>query len=255
MGLSSAKMMNTNKNPNEKDTVLYVSASNKIRNHTENENIVILYHNKDVLAYVNKQKLLEKSAFFRAILKTCYKDHKYDLMKVSIPVSCEVIKKVMKFINTGRITLDMKTLLETCHLAIYLQIDSLSQLCLDHFTTNLNQNTLESQLQIMSKHSYLDEKFRERAEMFTDSKSPSFSGLYFLQADGAAAGKSLRMFSKQFKSVNELSQLTETRFSSLHHCNDVLCSIVLPKCLYFNMTFYQEKQVCLKLKTMPYLMH
>ena len=96
--------------------------------------------------------------------------------------SYRVFKKVMNFVNTGSITLDMNTVLEIWHLATYLQIDCLLEICLDHFTLNLNRHTLEPQLNFMKNCSFLDREFRERALMFEKSGSPAFSGLYFCKA-------------------------------------------------------------------------
>ena len=93
-----------------------------------------------------------------------------------------MFKKVMNFVNTGSITLDMNTVLEIWHLATYLQIDCLLEICLDHFTLSLNRHTLEPQLNFMKNCSYLDREIRERALVFEKSGSPAFSGLYFVQS-------------------------------------------------------------------------
>ena len=204
----------------------------KIRMQTGNENILVFYSDEDFLRKVNRQKLLEKSDYFRAITKTCYKDHLSDFIEMEIPASYVVFSKVMGFINNGVITLDVKTVLETCHLAVYLQIDCLQQLCLDHFTTNLNRKTLESQLYFIEDHLFLGEEFSVRASMFRNSKSPSFSGLYFLQEKyhkkqgEMTVGKSLKIFSKQFASVHELAELKQTDFHSLHQFEYLLCALV-----------------------------
>ena len=219
---------------------------------TANGNNVIFYRNEDFLnkvnlKKVNKQKLLKKSAYFRAITKTCYRDHLSDLIEITIPASYAVFNKVVEFINTGVITINIKTVFETCHLAIYFELDCLRQLCLDHFTFNLNRRTLESQLHFLEEYSRLDNEFEERALMFRNSKiRPSYAGLYFLQdvkQDGLTVGKSLKMFSNQFQSVHLLLELTETEFSSLHHCSHMICSLVLdtPKVSLFQYNLLSGK--------------
>ena len=168
-------------------TLLNVFAENKIKIHTGNENSVTFFRHEDKATYflckVNRRKLLEKSAFYRAIAKDCYKDHLDDFIEATIPASYEVFNNVMRFINTSAVIIDTNNMLETSHLAMYLQINILPQFCLDHFTSNLTRNTLESQLEFLTKYPIFYEEFKERAEMIRDnpSKSPSVSGFYFLQ--------------------------------------------------------------------------
>ena len=213
---------------------LYVSTN---KHQTANKDNVVFFIkellNKFNFTKVNRRELLEKSAYFRAILKPCFRDHNSDLIKLCIPGSYEVFKKVMRFINTGIITLDVKTVFETCHLALYLQIDCLPQLCLDHFTYNLNRNTLEKQLHLMKKYQfYLDKEFEERAMLFKDSGRSSFSGVYFLQNKTKGDGIYLKNFSKDFKSVNTLLELKKVSYPTIHksplqYFDRMLCFVVL----------------------------
>ena len=217
-------------NENRKENSLFnVCAANKIKMKTENEDNVLFFCNDYLLSKVNRQELLEKSAYFRAILKTCYTDHRSDSIEVNIPASFGVFNKIMEFVDTGIITLDIDTVLETCHLAIYLQIDYLPRICLDHFTNNLSLNTIESQLHLMTNYSYLDEELKVRALMFRESSNPSFSGLCFLEdikRKGRKVGKYLNIFSKQLGSVYLISELKQTKFSSLLRFDHMLCSLV-----------------------------
>ena len=225
MDFSKANFMGRNERKRE-ITVLYVGAANSD---------VVFSSDNDVVIKVNKQKLFEKSAYFRALFKTCYKDHQSDLMKVIIPVSCEVFKIVMEFINTDTITLDVKTLtllllmFETYHLALYLQIDILSEFCLDHFTYNLNQNTLESQLHIMKDELYLEKEFIKRANMFKVSERQFFTGFYILQdkkEEEKELGSYLKVFSKDFKSLHVLSELKHDNIYTLQYFDFMLWFIV-----------------------------
>ena len=169
-------------NGNDTGKIFVYVSTNKTQ--AANKNNVVFFVKEFLTKFnftkVNRRELLEKSAYFRAILKPCFRDHRSDLIELHIPGSYEVFKKVMQFINTGVITLDIETVFGTCHLALYLQIDCLPRLCLDHFTCNLNRNTVEKQLQVMDEF-YLDEEFKERALLFKGSGRASFSGLYFLQ--------------------------------------------------------------------------
>lgn len=126
-----------------------------LRNH-QNENIVVLNGNDELVLKVNRKKLLEKSVYFRAVFKECYKYYNSDLIDVYFPEKEEIVDKVMKFISSDSITLDINSIFETYNLAEYLQIGCLQQLCLDHFTLNLNRNTLEKQLDLIAKYSHLN---------------------------------------------------------------------------------------------------
>ena len=179
---------------------------------------------------VDGKKLLDKSYFFQMITKPCYEDDKCLLdkehfVKVKIPVSNKVFKSVIKFVDTGKIKLDIANLLETCLLANYLQIKSLPKLCLEHFTCNLKQETVNFQLEVLAEYTFLDHKFLQRATMFQESGKPSYSGLYFVQ-DHKENGPCLKMFSKATKSVHVLSEFDELSFSSLVKFDHTLCAVV-----------------------------
>ena len=255
MGSSISSSIGKTLNEIQKENISsYVCAANRNKNEPECENNVCFYYNKDFTFKVNREKLIDNSAYFREIVKDCYKDNKTEFTEFVIPEEFhiksqdkmkryvnEVFRTVMEFINTGTVTLDIKTLLETYHVADYFQLDRLQRLCLDHFTHNLKRKTLESPLQLdtiaysssLWMHSCLNGEFEERALMFKRSGRPSFSGLYFLQDniqdyvhERRSAGTYLRMFDKKLANVCQLDKLKEVTFYSLYYFNHVLCSVV-----------------------------
>ena len=196
------------------------------RNQNENNEKVPVYYNGKISAQVNKEDLLEKSSYFRAITKTCYRDHESDDIDISIPpnVSLKAFKQVINFINTDEIDIHVETLFEILNLALYLQIDDLQKFCLDHFTHNLNRKSLESQLGLLGENSFADEEFMRRALMFRESGRPSFSGLYFLQKAGERT-YNLKMFSKHSERAHLISTFTMKNVSSLHLFDNMLCMV------------------------------
>ena len=147
----------------------------------QNGNSVIFYRYDELVLKVDEKKLLDKSAYFRAMFKKCYRDHKSDLIDVCISENEETFYKVMQFITSDNITLDINSIFETYHLAVFLQIGCLQQFCLDHFTLNLNRKTLHSNLDLISNYGCLFGELEKRALMFNKTGNISFSGLYFLQ--------------------------------------------------------------------------
>ena len=83
MDLSIAKTKDGNEN--KKETTLFnIFSKSKIKMQTDNENNFMFYRNEDFLSKVNRRKLLQKSDYFRAITKICYRDHKSDAIEVNI---------------------------------------------------------------------------------------------------------------------------------------------------------------------------
>lgn len=209
------------------------------------KNNVKFYRNEDLVTNVKRKKLLEKSGYFRTMFKNCYKHHKSEEIDVYFPGKDEIVDKVIHFISSDSVTIDILSIFEFYHLAVFLQIESLQQICLDHFTLNLNRKTLQLQLDLITKCSYLDKNFEERSVLFRDSGSPSFSGLYFFQQNEKRS-TCLKIKSKHFNSLNELYQFRESEtLSSLHYFDNMLCSISyddFETAFYcFSMMFYQEK--------------
>ena len=129
-----------------------------------------------------------------------------------------------QFINSGEINLTIESVLETCHLALYLHLECLQQICLDHFTYNLNRKSLESQLRTMEKHLFVDEEFKKRALRFKESGRPSFSGLYFLQRVDRWT-ISLKMFSNYPDYAHVISIFEMKDFSPLHFFDNMICMV------------------------------
>ena len=209
-------------------------------NQTEYKEQVTLVYHGTIAAQVNKEDLLEKSAYFRAITNTSYKDHKSDLIDVSIPVGLGSFEKVVKYINTGDINLNVKSLFETLGLAQYLKIESLQRFCLDHFTYNLNRESLELQLSTIKECSFIGREYKKRALMFKDSGRPSLSGLYFLQRVDSQT-YSLKMFSKHTEHSHVISTFEMKDFSPLHFFDNMLCMVEFSRglCTDNNVSLFQ----------------
>ena len=193
-----------------------------------NASNIDIYRNEQLVVSINKQKLLKKSAFFQTMYKTCYKHHNSDFTDVYFPVDDEIFDKVARFINTNQITLDVDFIFEVYHLAEYLQIESLQQLCLDHFTLNLNRDTLQSQLNFIARQHYSDlKKFKERALTFKENGQPSLAGLYFLRPSRDSWWDfRLKLKSDAFDRTYVCHNPGNTKyFCSLHYSNRMICSV------------------------------
>ena len=191
----------------------------------QKENTFVFYHNEHLKAVVDRQKLLQKSGYFKAMFKECYGDYKSDFIDAYFPGSEEVFNNVMQLVSNDTITLDINSIFETYHLALFLQVDCLQQLCLDHFTLNLNRNTLQSQLDLIARRSYLDKEFKETALTFKESGNPSVSGFYFLQQKSTTKAWCLKVKSRISESVHALKTLKNglQKFSPLHCFDNMLC--------------------------------
>ena len=184
---------------------------------------VVFYRNDKPTIKVDKEKLIAKSSYFRAMFKNFYKDQTSDFIDVCFPAKQEIFNKVMQLVSSNSITLDINSIFETYHLAVFLHIDCLQQLCLDHFTLNLNRNNVQSQLELIEKNSYLDKEFKQRALTFRESGNPSISGLYFLQRNNRRLW-CLKVKCSQHESVHVLRVFEGKRkVSSLHHVDNMLC--------------------------------
>ena len=147
---------------------------------TEDETLKVRL-NKDHVLVVNKKKLLEKSHYFKLITNSCFADHKSQFIEVSIPVSFESFKKVICYVITDVININNDTLFEVFQISDYLQIETLSKMCFDTYTYNLNIKTLDHQLSLMEKYPImLCNDFKEVALKFKESGRPSVKGFYLL---------------------------------------------------------------------------
>ena len=195
----------------------------------QNESSVEFYLNDELVLEIDKQKLLDRSAYFKALFKKCYRDHQSDLIDVFFPEKEEMFYKMMQLISNGSITLDINTIFETYHLATYFQIGCLQKFCLDHFTLNLNRRTLQFQLYEIANISHLClREFTKRALMFKGTGNISFSGLYFLQEN--SEGACLVNKSKHTKYAHVFKQFYKMyNFNRLHYVDKMLCSLVSVK--------------------------
>ena len=79
--------MESKKKDKKENALFSVCATNKIKMQIVTGNNVIFFCNEDFLCSVNRQHLLENSAYFRAILKPCYRDHLSDHIQMEIPAT------------------------------------------------------------------------------------------------------------------------------------------------------------------------
>ena len=148
---------------------------------TEDETLLVRL-NKDHVLAVNKEKLLEKSQYFKLITKSCFTDHKSEFIEVCVPVGIDVFKKVMiDYIMTDIISIKNKTVFEIFLVSDYLQIVCLSKLCWDHFVYNLNKKTLNGQINQLKNYPLLKDNFMEVALEFQKGERPSVQGLYMFK--------------------------------------------------------------------------
>ena len=157
------------------------------------------------------------------MFRKCYKHHKSDLIDIYLPASKENIDRVMQYFSSDSIILDIQSIFETYHLAVYLQMNCLQKLCLDHFTLNLNRSNLQSQLELIKQQSYLNEEFKRRALKFWESGNPSISGLYYLQKNNERSW-CLKLKSRHSKSPKVLKEFKRVnKFKKLHCVDNMLC--------------------------------
>ena len=226
MGLILAKPENLI-NSYEECTIYYKNDTTFRNSNTKN---VIFYHNQNIVTKVNWQDLITHSLYFQSILKPCFNDNKLSFVKVKIPASLKTFLYAMQFVKTGKVSFEGRSVYETCHLAMYLQMDSLQQYCLDKYTYNLTQASLKDEWNLLSNPFYLKKEFKSIALMFKKTRRPTFSGLYFLQEKerGTAC---LKIFSTQSKSVHLVSELNFPGNSQMHYFNNMLCKVVYSRCM------------------------
>ena len=213
--------------------------------------------NKNKVVDVDREKMLKLSDYFTSITKTCYRDHKSNVVEVNFHSSFDTFKQVMDFVDTGNINLDDKSVYDICELGQYLQIDSLQKPCLDYFTYNLNSITVETQLNLLQNHYFLDGEFTERALKFKESGRPSFSGLYFLERCDLFSNSvvSLNVVSSDFSHVHKISDIEfhgQGRFCEVEYFNNSIifvCKSFESQYLYqYDLTIGIMNKISLKLK-------
>ena len=163
--------------------------------------------NNSLIIAVDKQKLMEKSLYFQASRKKCYKDHESEFLEVNYSVNNEIFKRVMNFIVSGNIDLDNDVLFECLSLANYLQIDGLQKPCLDYFAYQLKVTNVNEKLELLESSHIIDKVFKETAMAFKASGLPSYSGMYFLDLKDNYTAH-LKMFYEGSESVHDISFLS-----------------------------------------------
>ena len=144
-----------------------------------NERSKVLFNQKHYIK-INKAILVTQSEYFKTMLKPCYADRKEKYLEINVEVSIEAFLETMQFLINGRIDFKTAYLLEVYHLAVYLQLESLQELCLEHFTKNLTRNSLEIQAKLMGCQPFLDSEFHTRFEKFRKGGRSFVSGVYFV---------------------------------------------------------------------------
>ena len=140
--------------------------------------------NGDHILMVSKEKLLEKSHYFKSITKSCFSDYKSEFTEVSIPVRIDIFKQVIDYVSTDVINFEKDNIFEIFQISDYLQIECLRKMCLDHFIYNLNRKTVDRQLSLMENNQLFCKDLKELALKFKESGSPSFSGFYMIERSG-----------------------------------------------------------------------
>ena len=181
--------------------------------------------NKDHIIMVNKEKLLEKSHYFKSITNPCFADHKSEFTEVTFSVSFELFKMVIDYVITDIINICSDTVLEILEISEYLQIDSLIKVCLDHFIYNLNIKTLDHQLSLVEKFPKLCNDFKKVALKFKESGRPSVKGMYTLEYDVPPRTRlkqkySLRFITDEHDYVLEVKSFENK--DSLHYCSNTI---------------------------------
>ena len=172
-----------NSGASETDNIKNKSITTQKAIKVEEEETLKVRLNKDHFLVVNKEKLLEKSHYFKSITKSCFSDHRSEYTEVSIPVSIEIFTQVLDYVTNDIINITIDTLFEIFQISDYLQIEDLSKMCWDHYIYNLNRKTLDDQLNIMEKYPLLCKDFKEKALKFKKSGRPSVKGLYVSEFD------------------------------------------------------------------------
>ena len=153
--------------------------------------------NKEHIFVVNKEKLIEKSHYFKSITKSCFADHKSEFVEVNIPASFELFKQVIDYLVTDHIDIDANDVFELLKVSDYLDIECLSSLCFNCFIFNLYLKTLDHQLSIIEKQPMSYKTFIKAALKFKSTTVPSIKGLYLFLS---------------FKFCSFLMYITDNRF-------------------------------------------
>ena len=175
--------------------------------------------NKKQVLLVNKEKLVEKSHYFKLITKPCFADHKSEFTEVTFPVSVAFFEKVIFYLITDIIDISNDTVFEIFQISDYLQIESLTKICLNHFIYNLNIRTLRHQVSLMEKYPLLCKNFEEITLKFKESGRPSFKGLYQLEINQYSSKSRLRLISDE---PDYLININNLKSDILHYFSNTM---------------------------------
>ena len=150
----------------------------------------------------NKQKLTEKSSYFRTMLSPHFIDHKYDFAEVNFNTSVSTFKQVIEFLNTGSTRMDFFNLFEIYKLSLYLQIEELLKLCYDYFVENLKPKYLEAYGDFLENSQLHDSLLGDTFKSFKESNRPSIPGFYILNTHKNKCY--INMLSEDLKKVYEI---------------------------------------------------
>ena len=134
--------------------------------------------NKEELVAVHRQKLFKSSPYFQNMLSSCFKDHISEFVEVNYQASFETFKRAMDFVNKGEIVLCDENVFSTFELADYLQMDMLKKCCLDHFSSSLTRDNVQTKFDQLKQLNFPVEEFKQRALSFIENIS---NGLYYIR--------------------------------------------------------------------------
>ena len=134
-----------------------------------------------LIVEISKDKAINESGYFKSNVNPFLEDVNQKCVEVNFDVSDKMFKQVMRFIESGEITLDHENLFDIVKLAEYLQVDTLNEKCLACFTCNLNIKNIDAQLCLIEKHLVSDKKFKDNAMSFKSTYRPSYGGLFFVK--------------------------------------------------------------------------
>ena len=204
---------------------------NIFKRRSNNNSKVKVMFNKAFYVTINKEYLFAQSVYFTTMMKPCYNDHNRKIFKLKIKVSSEAFRQAMQFLENGQISFDEVCFIEVCHLAVYLQIDSLEESCLDHFTRNLTRGSLESQLTLIRSHPFMGKQFTETLLKFESAGRDFFPGLYFISEEksGVFLLKQIHVESRSVYNVGRLEFSRNSYKFELHQLGNSLVISISPR--------------------------
>ena len=109
-----------------------------VSNRAANKTTLKIVFNKEHVVEVNKDKLLEKSFYFKSVTISFCAEHQSEYVEVNIPASFEAFRQVMFYITTEFIDINHQNIFEISHIAHILQMEGLDKICSDNLVNNPN---------------------------------------------------------------------------------------------------------------------